>query len=78
MKKKSFRIYYKKTYDKWIFFRGYDFPHSYQEIAIEGSSFYSNYIQRVVDFVHRGEIDAAGKVLIVLASVLVVTDESKY
>lgn len=47
----------------------YDFPSSYQESTIESSSFYSNYLQRVVDFVHKDEIDAAGRVLIVLATV---------
>ena len=33
------------------------------------SSFYKDYLQRVVDLVHRDEIDPAGRVMIVLTSV---------
>ena len=58
-------------------FRVYDFPYSFQEPNIRSSSFYSSYLQRVVDLVQSDEIDAAGRVLIILTTVAASETSSK-
>ena len=46
-----------------------EFPYSFCEQINQGNWIYTTYIQRVVDFIHNDQTEAAGRVLITLTTV---------